>query len=534
MLRKLLSWVLLVAVLAAGVGGAEARRLSGSAKTPRLLFIAHDSRPISNEQTADNLRAIGWDIVAPPLELLGNRTNLGDPDAVWAWLNAEAKHAQIAVLSADTLLYGSLVGSRRHDVDLATLESRVKRFAELHKAHPRLRLYVFGSIMRTPRTPEASGGNEPAYYQGYGGDIFRYTALIDKQETDGLSRRERKELAFLTRLIPREAIDDWLSRHQKNFTVNQRLIDLARNGTFDYLALGRDDNAPYSQTHMESRKLSEYGSSLSASQFQAMAGIDEFAMLMLTRAVNDWTSSVPFVYVRYNYGKGGETVPAYSDEKISESIKSQVRAAGGYLVPTPERADFSLFVNTNPNGKTLEANARTNDEQPRDGTVYFADIVAESLAANRPTCVADIAYANGSDNALMELLKGRGLLFKLRAYAGWNTATNSAGFVLSQGMLATKMPDAALDRLLLVRYLDDWAYQANIRAFVARQLGWLRASGSYADLGERRRAAEDRATRLVQRFAEDRMPPFEELGRLRLAFPWDRMFEADIRFDNPR
>ena len=40
-----------------------------------------------------------------------------------------------------------------------------------------------------------------------------------------------------------------------NFQTNKRLIRLCQNGVFHYLALGKDDDAPLSQTHMEARHL---------------------------------------------------------------------------------------------------------------------------------------------------------------------------------------------------------------------------------------------------------------------------------------
>ena len=324
-----------------------------------------------------------------------------------------------------------------------------------------------------------------------------------------------------------------MARRNKNFAASRAMIGLARSKTFDYFALGRDDNAPYSQTHMESRKLVEAGKDLPPTQFQAMAGIDEFALLMLTRAVNDWTKSVPFVYVKYNWGRGGETVPAYSDEKISDSIKGHVLATGGMLVSSPKNADFTLLVNTNPNGRTGEANDRKNDGRPREGTKYFADLVQESVESGKATCVADIAYANGSDNALMEALKQRGLLYKLRAYSGWNTPTNSTGFVLGLGMLAEKMTPDAMDELLTTRYIDDWGYQANIRAIVARQLGWFRAAGAYSSLDEKKRAAEMRATQFMRRFVEENLPPIPDMQYVEVHFPWNRMFEARYSIEPP-
>ncbi len=512
---------------------ASAKKIDPHPARPRLLFVPHDNRPISDEQTADTLRQMNWDIVVPPDDILGGRGILGDPEAVWDWLEKEAADAHIAVVSSDTLLYGSLVGSRKHTYSTREIEARVKRFREFKRQHPALNLYVFGSIMRTPRSAEASGGEEPSYYANYGSDIFRYTALTDKNEVEGLTRREKKEYEFLTKLIPKEAMTDWMTRRDKNYRASSELIRLAREGIFNYLALGRDDNAPYSQTHMESRKLQADGKDLGPAKFQAMAGIDEFGLLMLTRAVNDWTRTVPFVFVKYNWGRGGNTIPSYSDEKISDSIHSHVTAAGGLVVDSAKNADFVLCVNTNPNGKTLEAGERTNDGRPREGTRYFADIVSECVDAGLSTCIADIAYANGADNALMEMLKDRELLFKLRAYSGWNTATNSTGFVLGQAMLASHMTNDACDALLLRRYIDDWAYQANVRGVVARQLGWLRASGTYSTLGERRDAAQQRTTRLMRRFCEDNLPPFDDLAYLEVTFPWNRMFEARFIFGHP-
>lgn len=499
----------------------------------KILFVPHDNRPISDEQTADVIRKMGWEIEVPPEDMLGSRGVLGNPEKVWDWLEDNAKRANIAVLSSDTLLYGSLVGSRKHDYKEAEIRERVARFSSFKKQHPKMKIYVWGSIMRTPRSAEASGGEEPSYYASYGSDIFRYTALSDKQETEGLTRREKKEFEFLKRLIPDKALEDWMARRNKNFAASRAMIGLARSKTFDYFALGRDDNAPYSQTHMESRKLVEAGKDLPPTQFQALAGIDEFALLMLTRAVNDWTKSVPFVYVRYNWGRGGETVPAYSDEKISDSIKGHVLAAGGMIVNSPKNADFTLLVNTNPSGRTGEANDRKNDGKPREGTKYFVDLVQESVESGKATCVADIAYANGSDNALMEALKDRGLLYKLRAYSGWNTPTNSTGFVLGLGMLAEKMTPDAMDELLTTRYIDDWAYQANIRGIVARQLGWFRSSGAYSSLDGKKSAAETRATQFMRRFVEENLPPMEGMQYLEVHFPWNRMFEARYAIEPP-
>ncbi len=187
-----------------------------------------------------------------------------------------------------------------------------------------------------------------------------------------------------------------------------------------------------------------------------------------------------------------------------------------------------LLVNTNPNGATYAANEPKNDGRPRDATKFFVEQVTSHVMAGYPTAVADIAFANGSDNAMMEGLLKNGLLFRLRAYAGWNTATNSSGFALAQGVLTKKMTDESRDRLLLMRYLDDWLYQANIRTTMARQLGWFRGAFAYSRLDDKRKPVELRTTRLMKQLADRKLPPFAELENLTVTFPWNRMFEAEF------
>ncbi|MGM9540931.1 DUF4127 family protein [Anaerovibrio sp.] len=531
--------------LTACSGMAVAKTKEAPKNKGTIIYIPHDNRPISDVETADTIRQLGYNVVVPPDELLGSNSNMGDADKLWQWLedNTTVPHKKdkkppykplpgikAVVISGDSMIYGSLVGSRKHHIAQSTLLARVKKFQEFKDSHPKVPMYVFSSIMRTPRTGEASGSEEPGYYFSYGTDIFRYTALKDKEEVEGLTKREKKELKFLTEFLPQEAIDDWMSRRSKNLAVNKAMIDLAKAGTFSYFCLGRDDNAPYSQTHRESRWLSEYGKELGRTRFNNMAGIDEFGMLLLTRAVNDLDSVMPFVHVRYNMGEGARVVPSYSDEAIDKTIRSHVIMAGGVYVTTPARADLVLLVNTNPNGETYEANDAENTEKSRFSTRYFMGMVEEELTEGRPVGIADIAFANGSDNALMAALRDRKLLFRLQAYSGWNTPTNSTGFVLGQGMLMPRISDEGRKRLLYTRYLEDWGYQANVRQNLSATLGYFKGQGSGGNLNEKRAQAEASATLRLQTFARWNLPQFVDVKQIKVTMPWNRLFECYPQF----
>ena len=149
--------------------------------------------------------------------------------------------------------------------------------------------------------------------------------------------------------------------------------------------------------------------------------------------------------------------------------------------------------------------------------------------SGRSVVVADIAFANGSDNALMQRLKDQGLLFKLHAYAAWNTPTNALGFALGTGILANTMKLSDKRQLLLTRYIDDWGYQANVRGVVNTQLRRMNG-GFFNALNENRYYASQQCSALMKDFADRNLTTVNFDGGFNVNFPWNRMFESDITF----
>ena len=158
----------------------------------------------------------------------------------------------------------------------------------------------------------------------------------------------------------------------------------------------------------------------------------------------------------------------------------------------------------------------------------FSALVEDAVNNNLPVGVADIITANGSDNFLMAQLRDKNLLFKLQSYGGWNTATNSSGFALATGILAKKMSRQSVDRLLTTRYLDDWAYQANVRTAIADELS-KRPDGLaiYLNLADLESEIVKRENVLMHEFAADNLPNIKNFS---VSNPWHRMFECQIDF----
>ena len=223
-----------------------------------ILYVPQDDRPISSDQTAQVIRSMGYTVEMPPKDLLGDRDKAGRPEEINRWLVEMVVKIKVAVISSDAMIYGSLVASRKHHIPKDLLLRRVKNIEKLHDTHPKMPIYVFSSIMRTPKDGASSGTEEPEYYVKYGQAIANYTK-IDNADTSGLN--ESYQVA-LREGVPEAALKDWLSRRRTNVEVNKQLINLVKNNDVVYMATGKDDNSKLSQTHRESNELREYANSL--------------------------------------------------------------------------------------------------------------------------------------------------------------------------------------------------------------------------------------------------------------------------------
>lgn len=523
--------IFVVALCQFGFAGVAQAADVGQGK--RILFVPLDNRPITDKQTWQVAAKLGYEMVLPPDELLGSRPRSGDPDGIWNWLKENAPGAQAAVISTDAMLYGSLVASRNHELTKEVISERVQRFRELHEQFPRLPIYGFGTVLRTLLSNTHSGpGMEPVEYQKNAMKIYAYSVLRDKMDMGQGTSRDKKEMARLEREIDPAVMDSWTARHLLNYQANEALIDLTGQNVFSFFLLGGDDSAALSQTHYEVRHLKEYGSGLGKTRFQAIAGADELSMVMLCRAVNDNVGDIPFVYTAYNTGKGSEMVPQYGFEEIGKDVDVTIVAAGGMKISAPERADLVLAINTNPDGKTTDASSPANTTRPRNGTKYFVAMVKDFVEKGYPVGVGDIACSNGADNALMEGLRKEGLQFRLRAYGGWNTATNTTGFLIGAGLLTKWMDTKDAQELMLMRYLDDWAYQSNVRGWLSHEIPSFPGTGDGASLDGKQPAVDEQSTKRMREFAEQniRLPEGFSLKNLRVTHPWNRLFECGIDF----
>lgn len=488
-----------------------------------LLFIPLDNRPVCLDYTVQTMEAAGWEVKTPPREYIASEKNMGEPDKMFAWLQQNLGESLGVVASSDALIYGGLVASRTHEIPMDVLEQRAQRLLRLRQQFGDKKLYLFTTIMRSPKA--SSAPVEPAYYKEWGPQLFRLGALEDKRELKLLKNKEAKELTALREAIPSHIITDLYRRRNNNILITELLLHGVESGDFDYFLIGRDDTAPFSQAHREARSMEILVSELPRERIRFFAGADQLGLVLLTRAAKRLQYELPLVNVTYAAGVGGKTVPSYEDDTVAESAKQHIYAAGAFPVRLRKHADLVLAVNTPKNGKTLEAGNVANNYKLPVETNNFVKKVAR-LSERYPVALADVKFGNGADNALVKELFDKGLAYKLAAYGGWNTAGNSLGFALGQGLMSNEFAQSMKKVLLDERYLDDWAYQSNVRMKTYTQLIWPNYWPNSDLKGEQLDKAEAFISREMVQLAEPLMG--EAVKAYRYTLPWKRMFEVQV------
>ena len=509
-----------VALMAAAIATGTSIKIDAET----VLYVPQDDRPVSLQYTVDTAREAGMTILTPPQNLISGKNYQGQADQIMAWVEQNAGRADVMVLSTDTLIYGGLVDSRKHNIPLTTLESRLKRIESLKARNKNVRIYGFGTVMRSPRA--SGGGTEPAYYAEYGPTIFQIAALQDKLDSGSLTQEETQKLMSLQASVPVEYLQDWFDRRQKNMKINKELIDETRSGVFDYFALGHDDTSQLSQSALEGRYLSKYSKDIPVEKYGSFPGADQLGLLLMARS----RTEKPTFSVIYPLGGGGKTLPGYEDQTIDKTIAQHVEAVGGTMV-TQGKPTVLLAVNTPLTTSTGESESFENFPMISNSTNAFVDRIQQAVDSGVNVSVADIAYNNGADNTLVAAMYKRDMLYKIGAYNGWNTASNTVGYAIAQGVLLKTMSPEGHRKMLTQQYLDNWAYQANIRKDIYRMQDSIRTDNVRYS-GELNERLESYLGERIQDFAEKYLKI--DPRTVKATFPWGRLFETDITvYDKP-
>ncbi|MFC5402490.1 DUF4127 family protein [Cohnella soli] len=513
----------------------------------KIVYVPLDERPCNYQYPLDLAGMTDVRLVAPGLEMLGDKKEAADVGRLAEWLKEAATDADYVLASIDMLAYGGIVPSRLHGWTPEQCASRLQLLRELKKQRPELRIFAFNLIMRAPAY--SSSEEEPDYYAEYGRELYDYGRLGDKEERGALAGDEAAELENLQHRIPPEVLADFLGRRRTNASINEMAIDLANEGAIDFLIIPLDDNSPYGYTSADQRRLAAKVERLGLyDRVHIYPGADEIGCTLFARMFGEIKGFVPQFRVRFSSTLGPSCVPKYEDRTLNESIKAHITAAGGIIADSADAPDIYLMVHS-PAVSQIDM-AETTDPYDRRHRSYFSEInlrefvqaIRHYASHGRLIALADVSLCNGGDDSLMSTLGKAGLLNDISCYAAWNTSGNSLGTVISHAVIEAYLRDLSghantevvgdarqkSRQYYAYRLLEDWGYQAVVRQNICdNELKAL--GGEYFNLAHVQKEVESVIQDKLEQFSKMRLSGLGNFEVSDVRLPWRRMFEVGFR-----
>ncbi|MEL7432497.1 MAG: DUF4127 family protein, partial [Chloroflexota bacterium] len=238
--------------------------------------------------------------------------------------------------------------------------------------------------------------------------------------------------------------------------------------------------------------------------------------------------------VHYAIDEDKERVAPYEDGAIRITVERQIKALGGNITDNIDTADFIVAVNPPSRiGQEYDPEAQFFAEEHQRRQPYIEQFVQDIhywLKAGKRVIVCDVAYPNGSDPMLIEQLLTQTKVHQLAAYGAWNTAGNTIGVALAQGIASARAVSAeqrtAQQTFLLHRFLEDWGYQHHVREDVRN---WLEGETGRRDplpteIDIVKNEIQKRLDNLLARLA----PLSDDYIISNIHLPWQRTFEVDF------
>ena len=497
--------------------------MSDTTARPRIALLPLDDRPVNVRLPGDVAAVAGVTLDVPPAEALPSYRTSGDTAALGSWLlDRAADPATVhVVVSVDMLLYGGLIASRTSDDTTRDVLERLDLLREVRRRRPELPISAVSLVTRASNSYSAA--EEPEYWTTHGkeihalgGDAHRLLA-----ETDVLP------LSELTG-VPAEIVSDYSARRLRNHIVNLSTLALVEDETLDFLAITADDTAPFAAGSAEQVWLRHWMRMLPSGRDVLMyPGADEVGAALVARALAGNAGVTASFSVACADAEGMTRIPPYENMSLAASASRQIKAAGAVEVDAGGDVTLVLHAPDPARHDMFRGRPDAVDEAAVSGTVT---LIQDRLDAGELVALADVRYPNGADEALVRALAEAGVLGRLEAFGGWNTAGNTLGSVVAvaaAGVVgrATGSFDRRAARIaLLTRLLDDFAYQAVVRTDAGPDL----FPDIYPMVDDAQVATAERVIRDELTTVLEALLPADDLSIEELTLPWRRSFEIGL------
>ena len=485
-----------------------------SDKFVKLLIIPADNIPVSYDLPLLTAKLIkSSEVILPPKEYLSSLDNEGNYDGLMSWLQNTLKTQplDILVVSLDTIAYGGLIPSRRTPLKYDDIKNRISAFCNLIKSlNNKPKVYAFSSIMRI--SDSYINEEEKSYWNQYGKDIFEFSYLSHKLLADYDENNEKK-VTELAKEIPFEIIDDYLNTRRRNYEINLFYLEIMKQELFETLIFSQDDSAKYGFNVEEADLLNSFIQK--EKLFQKVfvkTGADEITTDLVARAIGDFYNKHASFQIHFFKNDVDKIVSRYEGIPIRESVLSQINTCNCTF--TINNPDIHLLINA-PNKIQDELCLNIFEDEKNN---FQADKLADFIQNNnmQKFAVADIKNANGADNYLVEKLLPIINTNNLYGFAAWNTSSNTLGTTISMATVRfiaeeiNEYNENIFKKLIITRFLDDWAYQANIRQVI-------RQENDNSIINEQMKSFENKLKDI-----------FKINNEVNYSYPWNRTFEVEV------
>ncbi len=499
----------------------------------KLAVLPIDARPVTRDLPQQLAKMAGWQVILPDRDQLGFLKQPADRKTIANWLRKHAPDVDGFILSADMLGYGGLVPSRINTESVAAIQEQLNIIKDIRNQYPHKKLMLFSATMRISNN--YINEEEKEYWKDYGEELWAYSYHSHRYE----KTNDTESLTYIKKLenkIPSPIQEDYIKTRQRNFEVNQYLMQMVEENFIDLLVYPQDDTSEYGmnireqeylQTEMTKRGLFD--------QVLIYPGADEVASTLTARMIYTLEGvTAPGFFPMYSGERGSLTPAMYEDRPICESVKGQIYAFGSHSVDQLSDADIILAVNVP--GKRqgdLALHLHTSEVDTNDRNLgEWLKRIQFHQSKERPVAIADVAYANGADPALVPQLLHRCSFLSLYGFAGWNTAGNTLGTVVAQAALKLLAEKKGLsnqveiewNQSLLLRLLDDYLYQSVVRDHIRAQIDETTSSPQQL---------RQLADQIFRKYADDFLSLYQLNASIsKLYMPWDRTFEIGIELSN--
>jgi hypothetical protein len=304
----------------------------------QILYVPLDNRFATRGYFLSLAKTTPFTVTTPPSELIPGRNAKSTPTnftALFAFLEANLKSADVAVISAEMMLYGGLVASRVSNETQLVVQSRLQQFVDLLKQHPSVKIYVSTTVMRIPHNnAQPPNIEDPWFWVRWGSTIYNYSYFTDKYQ----QTKDAQAQAAATRahaLIPPSILENWLRRRSRNHNITKLLLQEQERAMFQFMPVTQDDSARYGFNVQEARELKSTvrGSQVLNQTVKVYPGADEVGLTLLARLAVRKQSQGVRVALIWRDANATTRIPNFESDPVIQTVQNQLDTAGGTLVP---------------------------------------------------------------------------------------------------------------------------------------------------------------------------------------------------------